>query len=182
MYENLFQFCVLGTRAAAASAVLVPARESAWRRSGSSVMELHDAVDFARSTRQSVLVTLRRDGRPQLSNVLHHVGPDEVIRISITADRAKYANLTREPWAALHVTREDFYAYAVLESAAEVAPVAAGPDDATVDELVELYRALMGEHEDWAAYRAAMVADRRTVVRLRPERAYGMLQLPPRTD
>jgi PPOX class probable F420-dependent enzyme len=141
-------------------------------------MELTTALEFARSTRESVLTTIRGNGRPQLSNVLHHVGDDDVIRVSITADRAKYRNLLREPWAALHVTREDFFAYAVLEGAVELAPVAARPDDATVDELVAVYRSLLGEHPDWDEYRSAMVADRRTVVRLRPDRAYGMLQLP----
>ena len=49
----------------------------------------------------------------------------------------------------LHVTRDDFYAYAVVEGDAELAPVAAAPDDATVDELVEYYRAVAGEHPDW---------------------------------
>ena len=56
--------------------------------------------------------------------------------VSITADRVKYHNLVRTPWAALHVSREDFYAYVVLEGSATVAPVAASPDDDTVDELV----------------------------------------------
>ena len=54
-------------------------------------------------------------------------------------------------------------------------PVAERPDDATVDELVGYYRAAVGEHEDWDAYRSAMVADRRVIVRIRPTRAYGML-------
>jgi PPOX class probable F420-dependent enzyme len=138
-------------------------------------MDLSSAVDFARTTRKSVLITIRGRGRPQLSNVLHAVSDDGVIRISITADRAKYKNLVREPWAALHVTRDDFFAYAVLEGDAELTPIAAKPDDATVGELVELYRSLEGEHDDWDAYRAAMVADRRVVVRLAPVRAYGML-------
>jgi PPOX class probable F420-dependent enzyme len=138
-------------------------------------MELDDALDFARKSRRSVLVTIRGNGRPQLSNVLHHVFDDGLIRISITADRAKYTNLVRDPWAALHVTRDDFFAYAVLEGEVELSPVAAAPDDATVDELVEHYRAAMGEHEDWDAFRAAMVADRRVMVRFRPTRAYGML-------
>ena len=144
-------------------------------------MELSSAVDFTRTTRQSVLATIRGNGRPQLSNVLHHVFDDGVIRISITADRAKYRNLSREPWAALHVTREDFFAYAVLEGDVELTPVATRPDDATVDELIEHYRALMGEHENWDAYREAMVAERRAVVRFTPNRAYGMLELPPRS-
>jgi PPOX class probable F420-dependent enzyme len=141
-------------------------------------MELSAALDFARANRHSVLVTIRRNGRPQLSNVSHYVGDDQLIRVSITADRAKYHNLRREPWAAVHVTRPDFYAYAVLEGSVELSPVAARPDDDTVEELVTYYRALAGEHEDWAAYRAAMVADRRAVVRFTPERAYGMLPAP----
>ena len=144
-------------------------------------MELPDALAFARTTRQSVLTTIRRNGRPQLSNVLHAVGDDGLIRISVTADRAKYKNLCASPWAALHVTREDFFAYAVIEADVELSDVAARPDDPAVEELVELYRSLVGEHEDWDAYRNSMVADRRAVVRLRPTRAYGMAELPPRS-
>ncbi|MCU1484895.1 MAG: pyridoxamine 5-phosphate oxidase [Actinomycetia bacterium] len=142
-------------------------------------MELQTAVDFARTHRQSVLVTTRSDGRPQLSNVLHHVDDDGLIRVSITSDRAKYKNLRRDPWAALHVSQDDFFAYAVLEGEVELTPVAGRPDDATADELVELYRHLAGEHPDWDAYRQAMVDEHRVVVKLRPSRAYGMLRLPP---
>ena len=53
---------------------------------------------------------------------------------------------------------------------------AAAPDDATVDELVEVYRAISGEHDDWDDYRAAMVREERLVVRLTPTRAYGALR------
>ncbi len=142
-------------------------------------MELDRALDFARTHRQSVLITIRSNGRPQLSNVVHHLFDDGVIRISITADRAKYHNLSREPWAALHVTSRDFSAYVVLEGDVALAPVAARPDDDTVEELIAYYQAIMGEHDDWDAYRRAMVADRRTVARLSPNRAYGLLAAPP---
>ena len=145
-------------------------------------MDLTAASDFARANRQSVLVTVRRDGRPQLSNVMHHVDPEGVVRVSITAGRAKYHNLRREPWAALHVTQDDFWAYVVLEGPAEVTPVAEATDDATVEELVRLYRDLAGEHPDWDDYRRVMVADGRVVVRLTPDRAYGMLPTRPSTD
>ncbi|MET9025141.1 PPOX class F420-dependent oxidoreductase [Nocardia sp. NPDC004168] len=138
-------------------------------------MELAAAVDFARDHRRSVLTTIRRNGRPQLSNVLHVVGADGRIRISITADRAKYYNLVRDPWAALHVTRDDFFAYAVLEGTVELTPVAAEPDDPTVDALVDYYRTATGEHPDWDEYRDAMVTDRRALVLFTPTHAYGML-------
>ena len=122
-----------------------------------------------------MLTSQKRDGRPQLSNIAYHLGEDGIIRISVTDGRAKTANLRRDPRASLHVTRPDFWAYAVIEARTEVTPVAAAPDDATVDELVAYYRAVAGEHPDWDDYRRTMVADRRLILRLHPERAYGML-------
>jgi PPOX class probable F420-dependent enzyme len=107
--------------------------------------------------------------------VLHHTDAEGVIRISTTADRAKYVNVTRRPWAALKVDGSNFWSYAVLEGDAEVSQVAATPDDEAVEELITLYRDLAGEHPDWDEYRAAMVTDRRVVIRLRPNRAYGRL-------
>lgn len=138
---------------------------------GMDTAALHQLVA---SKKQGVLVTLKRDGRPQLSNVSYHLGDDDVVRISVTAGRAKTANLQRDPRASLHVTRDDFYAYAVVEGTAGLLPPAAQPDDATADALVEYYRAVAGEHDDWDEYRAAMVADRRLLVELPVERLYGM--------
>jgi hypothetical protein len=63
----------------------------------------------------------------------------------------------------------------VVDADVELSDVASAPDDAAVDELVEYYRAVAGEHDDWADYRAAMVEDRRLIVRLKPTHAYGML-------
>ena len=144
-----------------------------WCQTGA--MELAHALDLARSRRFSVLVTIRANTRPQLSNVGHLISDDGLIRISITADRAKYKNLLREPWAALHVARDDFFAYAVIEADAELSPIASAPEDDTVAELVALYRGVAGEHENWGEFRAAMVSERRVVARLHPTRAYGML-------
>ncbi|WP_329139885.1 PPOX class F420-dependent oxidoreductase [Streptomyces sp. NBC_00670] len=122
-----------------------------------------------------VLVTLKRDGRPQLSNVAHVYYPDErLLRISLTDDRAKTRNLRRDPRASYHVTTADRWAYAVAEGTADLTPVAEDPHDATVEELVRLYRDVRGEHPDWDEYRAAMVRDRRLVLRLPVERVYGV--------
>ncbi|MER5910094.1 TIGR03618 family F420-dependent PPOX class oxidoreductase [Streptomyces sp. NPDC001982] len=125
--------------------------------------------------RGGVLVTLKRDGRPQLSNVSHVYYPDErIIRVSVTDDRAKTRNLRRDPRASYHVTSPDRWAYTVAEGVADLTPVALDPYDETVEELIRLYRDVAGEHPDWDDYRAAMVRDRRLVLRLRVERAYGV--------
>ncbi len=137
--------------------------------------DLAAALDYARTHRRCVLITLKKDGRPQSSHVSQWTDVDGVMRVSLTADRAKTKNLARDPRVSLHVQADDFWSYAVLEGDAELSPVAADPADATVDLLVEYYRALSGEHPDWDDYRRAMVADRRLVLSVRPTYAYGML-------
>lgn len=137
-------------------------------------LDLGAAVEFVRARHRSVLVTRRKDGTAQLSNITHTV-IDGVVRMSITADRVKYRNLARDPWAALHVTSDDFWSWVVLEGDVELTEPAAAPDDAVVDELVAYYRSASGEHPDWDEYRQAMVSDRRAIVRIKPGYAYGAL-------
>ncbi len=137
-------------------------------------MELSDALTFVASHREGVLTTLRRDGRPQLSNILYLVGGG-VIRISTTKSRAKTKNLGRDPRASLYVVGENFWTYVVLDAAAELSPVATDSHDAVVEDLVAMYREAQGEHPDWDEFRQAMVDDGRLVIRLHPEHAYGQL-------
>ena len=137
-------------------------------------MDLDAALAYARDRQHGVLITLKADGRPQASNIMFATGDDGVVRISLTDSRAKTRNARRDPRVSLHITADDFWSYVVLEGDADLTPVAADPADATVDELVDLYRQLQGEHDDWDDYRAAMVRDGRLVLRLRPTHAYGM--------
>ena len=126
------------------------------------------------ANRWGVLATIKRDGRPQLSTV-GYAWDDGLIRISVTADRVKTRNLQRDPRLVLHVGGRDLWQWVAVEGTAELTPVAADPHDATVEELITYYRGTAGEHPDWDDYRRAMVADRRLVVRFRPEHAYGQL-------
>jgi PPOX class probable F420-dependent enzyme len=133
-------------------------------------------LDVVAAHRRGVLATLKRDGRPQLSNIGYAYDRDAgVVRISVTADRVKTRNLQRDPRASLHVTSEDFWTWVVVEGTADLTPVAADPHDGTVEELITYYRAVSGEHPDWDEYRQAMVTDRRLVVRLSIDHAYGQL-------
>ena len=138
-------------------------------------MDLGRAMQLAAEQRRGVLVTLKRDGRPQLSNINYGV-TDGVIRVSITDGRAKTANVRRDPRVSLYVGRSDGWAYLVLEGEAELSEVARTHDDDVVEELIDLYQSVQGEHPDWDDYRRAMVDDQRMVLRLRPTRAYGMWQ------
>jgi PPOX class probable F420-dependent enzyme len=135
-----------------------------------------DYLSLLDTRRRGVLVTLKRDGRPQLSNVdFDYDATERVVRLSTTDDRAKIANLRRDPRVSLHVTTAEGRAYAVFEGVAELSAVAADPHDKAVEELIEVFRGVQGEHPDWDDYRRAMVADRRLVVRFRIDHAYGYL-------
>lgn len=137
-------------------------------------MDLAQALRICAERHQAVLVTQRRDGRPQLSNIVYALGDDGVVRISVTETRAKTKNLRREPAATLYVPGDSFWAYLVLDGTAELSATATDPHDAVADELCVLYReASGGEHPDWEEFRSVMVQERRLVVHFSPTHAYG---------
>lgn len=121
------------------------------------------------------LATLKRDGRPQLSQVSYHFDPDtDTFRISITATRAKFKNLRRDPRATLLVAGGR-WEYLVLDGDATLSEVTTDPHDTAADALVDLYRTVAGEHPDWDEFRAAMVAEQRVVLSVFATHAYGMI-------
>jgi PPOX class probable F420-dependent enzyme len=133
-------------------------------------------LNFLAKNTWGVLATVKSDGRPHVSNVGYFYEPEaQLVRVSVTADRAKTRNIRRDPRVTLHVASKDFWTWIAVEGTAELTPVAADPHDDTVEELVTYYRGINGEHPDWDEYRAAMVAARRLVVRFRPEHTYGQL-------
>ncbi|MDX6260726.1 MAG: hypothetical protein QOH84_2414 [Kribbellaceae bacterium] len=129
--------------------------------------------DLPGKTGLGVLVTIKRDGRPQLSNVTY-LYDGERIRVSLTDGRAKTKNLRRDPRASLYVNGPNGRSYVVLEGNAELTPVAADEHDDTVEQLVTYYREASGEHPDWDDYRRVMVADKRLLFSMTVDHSYGM--------
>ena len=125
---------------------------------------------------QGVLATIKRDGRPQLSNISYTFDPDTgVVRMSLTGDRAKVKNLQRDSRASMLVNGQNGWVYAVVEGDMELSDITTAPDDAAADELVEVYRAVAGkEHPDWDEYRQAMIDQKRLVGRLKVTHGYGL--------
>ena len=122
-----------------------------------------------------ILATIKRDGRPQLSNVSYHFDSRNLaIQVSVREPLAKTRNLRRDPRASVHVPSDDGWAYAVAEGDAILTAPAAAPDDDTVEALIALYRNIAGEHPDWDDYRRAMVDDRRVLVTLPISHLYGL--------
>ncbi len=133
------------------------------------------ALDFLTQRRRGVLVTLKGDGRPQLSNVLY-LCRGERVEISVTESRAKTRNAARDPRVSLHVTSDDFWRYVVAEGLAELTPPSRRPGDEVGVRLVELYEQISGgPHPDWDEFLQAMVDEQRLVLAFSIAHVYGRL-------
>lgn len=130
-----------------------------------------EAQAFLAARDKGVLATVKRDGRPQLSNIVYVLADGEV-RISVTETRAKTANVRRDARVSLHVTSEDFWSYVVAEGQGRLGPVAQEPGDETCRRLLEAYEMVRGPHPDPGEFHEAMVAERRLELSFRPERYY----------
>ena len=135
------------------------------------MIDLDRARQFLKVRHDGILATIRRDGRPQLSNILYFLDEDGRIKISVTQTRAKTFNLRRDPRASLHVQGRDRYEYLVAEGAAQFIE-----GDGLAEALRHYYRKVRGDHPDWADYDAAMVSEQRLLLSISVERAYGQLR------
>jgi PPOX class probable F420-dependent enzyme len=133
-----------------------------------------DPRQLIASGKLSVLATIKSSGLPQLSPVTHFYDRNaETIYVSITANRAKTANLRRDPRAALEVTSADGRSWATAEGSVSLVGPGDDPNGPEVQALVDYYRNAAGEHPDWDEYRQVMVDDRRVLMALRVEHVYG---------
>jgi len=129
-------------------------------------MELDQARDFVRSHHRAVLATRSPSGVQQ-SPVL--VGVDDDGRLTIssreTAFKTKY--LRADPWAQVCVIPDGFFGeWIYVEGEAEVVSL---PE--AMEPLVDYFRGISGEADDWDDYRAGMERERRVIIRITPTKA-----------
>ena len=130
-------------------------------------MQPEQAREFLRANHRAVLATVRADGRPQLSPVTCGLDDAGRVIISTRETAVKTRNLRRNPLASLCVFTDAFFgSWVQVEGKAEIISL---PE--AMELLVGYYRQLSGEHPDWDDYRAAMVRDRRCLVRIEITRA-----------
>jgi len=126
-----------------------------------------EARAFLKDHHNAVLATFRRDGRPQLSVVGATVDEQGRVIISTRQTAIKTKNLRRDPRVSVIVMSAGFYGdWAQVEGTAEIVE-----QPEAIELLVDYYRRMAGEHEDWDDYRAAMVEEQRVVVRFEIDRA-----------
>ena len=126
-----------------------------------------EARAFLREHHNAVLATFRRDGRPQMSPVGATVDEQGRVIVSTRAPAMKTRNLRRDPRVSLIVLNRGFYGdWVQVEGTAEIVE-----QPEAIELLVDYYRRMAGEHDDWDEYRAAMVEEQRVVVRFEIDRA-----------
>jgi PPOX class probable F420-dependent enzyme len=129
-------------------------------------VDLDALLDFLRPRHHAVLITTRADGTAQASPVTCGVDPAGRVVISTYPQRAKTANVRRAGTASVIVLSDDFNgAWVQVDGDAEVLDV-----PAAVEPLVEYFRCISGEHPDWDEYRAAMVTQNKSLIRITPRR------------
>lgn len=121
-----------------------------------------ELLDFVRPRHRMVLTTFRRGESLQSSPVTGGVDAAGRIVIASYPHRAKAVNIRRRPRASVVVLSDDFNGpYVQVDGHAEVVDL---PD--ALEPLVEYFRAVSGEHPDWAEYRTAMAEQGKCLIRV----------------
>ncbi|WP_199552044.1 PPOX class F420-dependent oxidoreductase [Streptomyces sp. N35] len=129
-------------------------------------VDLAELLDFVRPRHRAILFTRRQDGSPQASPLT--CGVDDLGRLVMSTypERAKVRNAKRDERVSVLVLSDDWDGpWVQIDGTAEVID-----SPASVEPLVEYFRNISGEHPDWDEYRAAMVEQGKSIIRVTPER------------
>ena len=129
-------------------------------------VELAGLLDFVRPRHRAILITRRSDGTPQASPLTCGVDDSGRIVVSTYPERAKVRNARRDTAVSIVVLSDDWNGpWVQIDGDAEVVDL---PE--AVEPLVEYYRNIAGEHPDWDEYRAAMLKQGKSLIRITPRR------------
>ena len=119
-------------------------------------------LEFLRPRHHAILMTTRKDGRPQSSPNSCGVDTEGRIVISTYPERAKVTNIRRNPQVSVCVLSEEWNGpWVQVDGTAEVLDL-----PAALEPLVEYFRVISGEHPDWDEYRQAMRDQGKSLIRV----------------
>ena len=121
-----------------------------------------ELLEFLRPRHRAILMTTRKDGRPQSSPNTCGVDTEGRIVISTYPERAKATNVRRNPQVSVCVLSDEWSGpWVQVDGTAEVIDL---PD--SVEPLVEYFRVISGEHPNWDEYRQAMRDQGKSLIRI----------------
>lgn len=132
------------------------------RTATSDRVSREELVAFLRPRHRALLLTRRSGGGPQLSPVTAGVDSQGRVVVATYPQRAKTVNARRDPHVSLCVLSDDWDGpWVQVDGTAEVLDL-----PAALEPFVEYYRSISGEHPDWDDYRAAMVRQGKSLLRV----------------
>lgn len=132
-------------------------------------MNDREARAFLETHRQGVLASIRKDGRPQLSNVLAAYLHGS-LWVSIAETRAKYHNLVRDPRATILILGDNFWQYLTIDGTATMTRI---PD--ALPMLREYFETATGKpHPNWEEYDDSMRAEKRVLLSISIDHMYPL--------
>ncbi len=138
-------------------------------------MDITTAIDWASQRSVGTLITIRRDGRPQSSDVAYWIKDGKIV-ISLTETRAKTRNIAADPRVVFHVSEPRQMSYVSFDGVADLSATTTEPNDETADALAEYFEAVSGKpHPDWDEYRQAMIDEQRLLATITVGSAVGWL-------
>jgi len=138
-------------------------------------MDLDTALAWTDDRTDAVIITIRKDGRPQSSDISYALNGN-TFDISLTDGRAKTRNMRRDNRVVLHLTDRASWSYLSFDGTVELTAVTTDPTDATSDALVGYFEKVAGKaHPDWDEYRAAMISEGRMLARFTPTSVVGQI-------
>ena len=131
----------------------------------STVVSKDELIEFIKVRHNAIVITTRRGGGPQASPVTCGVDDQGRIVIATYPERAKTRNARRDPeHVSVLLLSDDFGgAWVQVDGVAEVLD-----SPQAVEPLVDYFRAISGEHPDWAQYRQAMIDQGKSLLRVTP--------------
>jgi PPOX class probable F420-dependent enzyme len=130
-----------------------------------TVVSREELIEFIKTRHHAIVITARKDGRPQASPVSCGVDQQGRIVIATYPERAKTRNARRDPdrVSVLFLSDDFGGAWVQVDGTAEVLDV---PE--AVEALVDYFRSIAGEHPDWDEYRQAMIDQGKSLLRITP--------------
>jgi PPOX class probable F420-dependent enzyme len=127
---------------------------------------------FIRGSHRGVLATIKRDGRPQMSNMAYLLDDDGRIKMSTRGPNVKVRNIRRDPRVTVAVQGETFADYLVVDGTAKIV------DEDTIPLLKKIYEGIRGAaHPNWQEFEAAQLEEQRVVIDIEIEHVYPVGRL-----
>lgn len=125
---------------------------------------------------RGVLATIKRDGRPQLSNISYDYDPEtRTLTTTAATFRAKTRNLVRDGRASIHVSSEDFLIWLVAEGTVTLSEPIHSHDEPAALEKIAVIRDRNPEwdEDEIEAHLVAYPIIDRVTISMHVDRIYG---------